>query len=130
MKEIIKSALSSPSLLQEVYGDLAKPGVSQVGKSIGTLLGYANNKLGALEESNEAARLVLNSNLEKLRERMASVPEENVVQANPELAVPVLEKMTYVTNSEIRRLYIELLAKATDSRFVEMAHPSFVNMIQ
>lgn len=129
MKEIIKSAIATPSLLQEIYVDLAKPGVSQVGKSIGTLLGYANTKLGTLEERNEIAKIALTRNLESYRSRMVNVPEERVIQASAELAVPILEKLTYVTNAEIRNLYVELLAKASDSQTVEKAHPSFVNMI-
>ena len=42
---MIKEALQLPGLLKEIYGDALKPGVSQVGKALGTILGLGTTVL-------------------------------------------------------------------------------------
>jgi hypothetical protein len=42
---IVKSIASVPELMKEIYSDLAKPGVSQVGKNLGCILGLGNTAL-------------------------------------------------------------------------------------
>ena len=53
-------------LLKEIYGDLLKPGVSQVGKAIGTLIGLGNTILWPLLLLNESARIAIDKNLENI----------------------------------------------------------------
>jgi len=56
-------------LLKEVYGDLVKPGVSQVGQAIGTILGLGNTVLWPIQMLNEKARLTIELNLESYRKK-------------------------------------------------------------
>ena len=60
---------------------------------------------------------------------MKDVPPEDVSEVPPEIGVPIIEKLSYVTNEELRKLYIELLAKASIKEENDKAHPNFINII-
>jgi len=127
--EWLKEIAKSPEILKEVYGDLAKPGVQQVGKALNTVLGLGNTALWPVALLNERAKITLEINLEKYRVKMESVPEEDVCEVPPEVGVPIAEKISYVTNEEISNMYIELLAKASQTKLANQAHPSFAGII-
>lgn len=116
-------------LLKEIYGDLAKPGVAQVGIALATVIGLLNTCLSPIKFLNEKTELNRQNNLRLLAERFSEIPPENIVEAPPEIAVPIAEKLAYVSNDELRNLYIELLAKASTIDLNECAHPSFINII-
>lgn len=127
--EIAKDALKLPNLLVEVYGDLARPGVRQVGKALETVFGLGNTILWPVTWTNERTRIYLESNLEKYRVRMARVSQEDTISVVPEIGVPIAEKFAYVHDKSLSDLYVELLATASDSNTVHLAHPSFVHTI-
>lgn len=116
-------------LLKEIYGDLAKPGVAQVGIALATVIGLLNTCLSPIKFLNEKTELKRQKNLEHLAERLSEIPIENVVEVPPEIAIPIAEKLVYVSNDELRKMYIELLAKASTKELNESAHPSFINII-
>lgn len=116
-------------LLELVYVDLAQPGVRQVGKALETVLGLGNTALLPLAMYNEKSRIAFQVNMESYRRKMEGVPDEAVVPVAPEIGVPVLEKLAYVQDENLRELYTELLASASRSDRVNLAHPSFVNII-
>ena len=128
--ELLKSATRSPEVLLEVYRDLAKPGVQQVGKALGTVLGLGNTILWPIQLMNEKSRLALESNLERYRIKLAHVPQEDICPLAPEIGVPIAEKLSYVTNEIISDMYLELLAKASSIHGANVAHPGFVNIIE
>lgn len=116
-------------LLKEIYGDLAKPGVTQVGYALGTVIGLFNTCLSPIKYLNEKTELNRQNNLNKLAERFNKIPINDVVEASPEIAVPITEKLVYISDETLRNMYIELLAKASTKNFVHNAHPSFINII-
>lgn len=116
-------------LLKEIYGDLAKPGVAQVGIALATVIGLLNTCLSPIKFLNEKTELNRQNNLKLLAKRFSDIPPENIVEAPPEIAVPIAEKLVYVSNEELRNMYIELMAKACTSNLNDKAHPSFVNII-
>lgn len=129
-KGIVKAVLeTSNNILLEVYGDLLKPGVSQVGQAIGTLLGYGNTILMPLALKNEKSEITIQSNLNKYRQKLEDIPEENIQSVVPEIGVPILEKLMYVSDDTLVELYTELLAKSSDKQQCNSTHPSFVNII-
>lgn len=127
--ELGKEALKLPALLPEIYGDLLKPGVKQVGRALETVVGLGNTILWPIAWANERSRIALERNLEKYREEIKHLPEEKVVSVTPEIGVPIAEKLSYVTNEELSDLYVNLLAKASCVDTARFAHPSFVNVI-
>ena len=126
---IIKEAAQIPIVLKEIYGDLAKPGVIQVGKALETIIGLGNTILWPVTLLNEKAKIALEKNLDSYREQLENIPEEDVTEIPPEIGVPVAEKLAYITDEELSQLYINLLAKASTVQTIDQAHPSFVNII-
>lgn len=126
---ILAEAAKPDGLLKEVYGDLAKPGVSQVGKALSTIIGLGNTILWPVQLLNDRARVALEANLERYRQKLAEIPQERIVEVPPEIGVPIAEKFSYVRDSELKELYVNLLAKASDLATQSQAHPSFVNVI-
>lgn len=112
-----------------MYGDLAKPGVKQVGVALETVIGLGNTILWPIAWANARSRIALEKNLEKYRKEMEAVPEEKVVGVAPEIGVPVTEKLAYVSDEQLANLYIKLLATASNQDTLSNAHPSFVNVI-
>lgn len=129
LPEILKSVSDSSGLLKEIYGDLAKPGIHQVGKALETVLGIGNTLLIPLSLANEKGKIILEKNLNAYREKINKIPEEEIAEIPPEIGVPILEKLTYTSNEEISALYINLLSKASSLETQDQAHPSFVNLI-
>ncbi len=127
--DLIKEIANSPAVIKEIYGDLAKPGVQQIGKALSTIVGLGNTVLWPVALLNEKAKLALEANLEKYREKLKDTPPEKICEVPPEVGVPIAEKLTYVTNAELSDMYTELLAKASKLESSSGAHPSFVNII-
>ena len=100
--ELLNSLTRSPEILLEVYRDLAKPGVQQVGKALGTVLGLGNTILWPIHLINEKSRLALESNLERYRVKLEHVSQEDICSVAPEIGVPIAEKLSYVTNDTIQ----------------------------
>jgi hypothetical protein len=117
------------ALLTQLYGDLAKPGVAQVGQALSTVLGLGDTILWPIQLLNERARIALESNLERYREKVSQIPPEKVAPVPPEIGVPIAEKLSYVADRDLRELYTNLLAKASNIDTVSQAHPSFVNVL-
>lgn len=64
---------------------------------------------------------------ERIRRR---VPEDRQIVAPPELVGPTLEKMRYLNDeSELWRMYEEVLTKSVDSENADSIHPSFTHII-
>ena len=127
--QVAQEALKIPGLLVEIYGDLARPGVRQVGKALENVLGFGNTILWPIAWANERSRIALESNLERYRVRMEQVPQEKVIAVAPEIGVPIAEKLAYVRDEKLCDLYVQLLATASNTDTLGNAHPSFANVI-
>jgi hypothetical protein len=84
---------------------------------------------GPLALLNERTRISLERNLEKYRSRLEEVNEDKIVEVRPELGVPILEKLGYVSDEELSDLYINLLARASIAETAHFAHPAFIAII-
>ena len=125
----IASTLGSENLLREIYSDLARPGVAQVGKAIGGILGLGNTALWPVHLLNERAAAALKANLERYRKSLEKIPVEEIQPVPPEVGVPVAEKLAYVTNPELAAMYTKLLKCASCQSTSGYAHPAFANII-
>lgn len=125
----LAKAAADQGLLSQLYGDIAKPGVSQVGKALSTVFGFGNTLLWPVQLLNERARISLEANLDRYREKVSQIPEEKIVAIPPEVGVPIAEKLSFVSDPDLRELYTNLLAKASSSETQSQAHPSFVNVL-
>jgi len=129
LKVIAQEMLKVPGLLSQVYGDLASPGVKQVGMALDTILGLGNTVLLPAKMVNEKSRLIFERNMERFRTKMENVAEDKVIAVAPEIGVPIVDKLTYVTNDQLAELYAALLATASNTETVKHAHPRLIHII-
>lgn len=127
--QVAQEALRVPGLLVEIYGDLARPGVRQVGKALETVIGLGNTVLWPIALTNERSRIALERNLERYRKNLESIPEEKIAEVAPEIGVPIAEKLAYVLDERLSEMYAKLLATASNVDTLRNAHPSFVYVI-
>ena len=123
------NAAQKDGLLKAIYGDLAQPGIQQVGKALGSVLGFGNTLLWPIQLINERTKIALQKNLDDFRERMESKQLESVVEIAPEIGVPIAEKLSYIQDDELRALYLNLLENGATIDGASSVHPSFVNVI-
>jgi hypothetical protein len=113
--------------LKAVYSDLLKPGVVQVGKAIGETL---EGMFLPISEWKEKKRLRFQKRMELYRRALENIPEEKILPIPPDLGVPILEKLSYVEDDVISQLFLNLLTTAANEDTVNMAHPSFIRVIE
>ena len=112
----------------EVYKDAARPAVSEVGavagRTVKALLAPIRGFLWCWEK--------IEDDVEKeVQKRLEKVPEERLKSPDPEIAVPLLQSLTYTAQNEtLREMYIALLANSMDISKENVVHPSYVDIIK
>lgn len=117
------------SLVKDIYKDLAQPGIQQVGIALETILSTSNTLLIPLKYINELSNTTFTKNMNRLKEKLENIPIEKVGNVSPEIGVPLLEKLFYVTNEELSELFLNLLKRASLKDEAHLAHPNFVNVL-
>lgn len=115
-------------LTKEIYKDAASPAVSEVGKvagrSVKALLSPIRGFLWCWEKIEEYVEQAVQKKLE-------GVPEDRIKSPDPEIAVPLLQSLTYTAQNEtLRDMYIALLANSMDKSKENVVHPSYVDIIK
>ncbi len=116
-------------LAKDVYGDALKPGMTQIGKAIETVIGLGNTVLTPIAMVNDKVKYIREKNLAKLNAKLIQIEAEKIGDIHPEIAVPVLRKLEYTQNEELAELFLNLLTTAANIDTAHLAHPSFVNII-
>jgi len=127
MVNIVKQV---PQVLSMIYGDLAQPGVRKVGIALETVLEFSTSFLLPLKLQNEKFKLNFQKRLNEYKSKLEDVPEEDICEVNPQIGTPIVDKLSYTTNDEISDLFTNLLIKASSIKNVNLAHPSFVQLIE
>jgi len=66
-----------------------------------------------------------------LAEKTAQVPEESLITPAASVAIPSMEGLRYsLDEPDLKEMYLNLLAKASDARNKDKAHPSFAEVIK
>lgn len=128
--EIVDLVKATPNILGQIYGDLAKPSVTAVGKALGTVFEFSTSFLLPVKLLNEKFKLNFKKRLDEYKEKLEQIPEEKQCEVHPQIGTPIIEKLSYTTNDEISDLFTTLLANASNIDMVNTAHPSFVSMIE
>lgn len=109
----------------DVLSNLCMPASKQLGKALGNVAGLLNTTTLPIKLFNQYAK----KNYEKLEEKLRDVPEENIREVEPEIAIPIMEKIAYTSNDNLAELYTNLLASASQKDKVNLVHPGFINKI-
>lgn len=128
--EITKTIVNSPSILGQIYSDLASPSVKAIGNALGTVFEYGTNFLLPLKLQNEKAKATFAHNLEAYKKKLNSIPEKERCEVHPQVGTPIVDKLTYTTSEEIADMFTSLLASDSDNRTKQYVHPSFVGIIE
>lgn len=128
--EIIGLVKETPQILTTIYGDLAQPSVRKVGAALETVFEFSTSLLLPLKLLNEKFKLNFEKRLNDYKKKLEQIPDDKVCEVNPQIGTPIIEKLSYTTNDEIADLFTSLLAKASSSETVNLAHPSFVQLIE
>lgn len=115
-------------LAPEIYKDLVKPAAQEVGSVAGrsakALLSPVRAFLWSWEKIEELVVDGVNKRLEK-------IPEDHRKTPAPEIAVPLIQSLSYTAQNEtLREMYLNLLANSMNVAMDKSVHPSFVELIK
>lgn len=124
-KELINEA---KALTPEIYKDIAKPVLQEVGvvagRTVKALLSPIRGMLWGWERIEEYVET-------EVKKRLDKIPEDKKKSPDPEIAVPLLQALTYTAHNEtLREMYINLLANSMNIDKNKAVHPSFVGIIK
>ena len=129
-KELLGLVKDVPQVLTSIYQDLAQPGVKKVGTALETVLEFSTSILLPVKLLNEKFKINFEKRLNDYKEKLDTIPEEDICEVNPQIGTPIIDKLSYTTNDEIADLFTSLLTKASSSKTVNLAHPSFIQLIE
>lgn len=122
--------IKEDSLLGMLYKDTLQPSVQSLGRALGATLEFCTTPLLLCKFGSEAAKLNYQKHLDNYAEKLRAIPEAEAIPVNPQIGTPIMEKLAYTTNEEIADLFTTLLAKASSSDTVNLAHPAFIQIIE
>lgn len=127
-KDVAKTSL--PQLANSVYQDLLSPGMKKAGIALANVVDFASLLVVPLEIISEKVRMNVSKNLKSYQRKLDAVPENEIRNVEPEIGVPIVEKLSYTTCEEIAEMYTTLLAKASTTGTIGQAHPAFVQFLE
>ena len=127
-KSVDKIVDEASKLAPEVYNDLAKPAAKDIGdiagRTVKSLLAPVRGLLWGWERIEKMV-------IDGLNKRFEKIPEERQKTPDPEIAVPLMQALTYTAQNEtLREMYLNLLANSMDASMDKDVHPSFVEIIK
>lgn len=128
--ELIGLVKETPQILLTIYGDLAQPSVKKVGTALETVFEFSTSLLLPIKLLNEKFKVNFEKRLNDYKDKIEQIPEEKLCEVNPQIGTPIIEKLSYTTNDEIANLFTNLLAIASSTDTVNLAHPAFVQLIE
>ena len=108
-----------------ILNALFLPATKQVGKALGNTLGLLNTATLPFRFINVYSQ----ENFKRFADKVKYIPEEKIKEVEPEIAIPLIEKLSYTSNSDLAEAYANLLAKASNKDDVDLVHPGFINKI-
>lgn len=114
----------SPSANEQIT-NLFSPSSKQVGLALGNLFGLLNTATLPFKFFNTYAQ----HNFAKYEEKLKEIPTEQIKEVEPEIGIPVMEKLSYTKNEDLANAYTNLLANASRKDKVDIVHPGFISKI-
>ncbi|MDD2266666.1 DUF4393 domain-containing protein [Sulfuricurvum sp.] len=119
----IKADLSESA--NDILKELALPSARQVGEALGNVFGLFNTLTLPIKFGNVYAK----RNFAKYAEKLENIVEENIKQVEPEIAIPIMEKLSYTSNEDLANVFANLLANASNKSKVDLIHPGFIQKL-
>lgn len=123
------SKIKEDSLLGMLYKDTLQSSVQILGNALGSTIEFCTTPLLLCKFGSEKAKLNFKKRLDNYSKKIESIPEHQALPVNPQIGIPIIDRLTYTTNDELAELFVNLLAKASSSNNVNLAHPAFIKII-
>ena len=117
-------------LVGNLYTDFLQPSIKTLGTTLGSVVELVTLFQVPIQYVNEIVKLNFSKRLKEYAKKLEEIPNEKKCEVNPQIGVPIMEKLGYITNDEIADLFTNLLTKASSVDTVNLAHPSFVQLIE
>lgn len=117
-------------LVGNLYTDLFQPSIKTIGTTLGSVVEFVTLFQVPIQFVNEKVKFNYSKRQKEYEEKVNNIPEEKKCEVNPQIGVPIMERLSYITNDEIADLFTNLLTKASSVDTVNLAHPSFVQLIE
>lgn len=138
VKGVIKGMVGD--VPDKLYNELLNPLMIKLGKAFGILgdvpVGISNliafpfqEGIEELKFIREKKNLIRKHNFQKTTKQLNAIPEEKIVEIPSEILIPVIERFSYTSKEELSNAFINLLTKASSKDTMDMAHPSFIHII-
>lgn len=106
--------------------ELALPASKEIGQALGNVFGLFNTLTLPIKLANKYAQ----RNFKIYADKMNQIDKEKIKEVEPEIAVPIIEKLSYTSNEELANAYANLLANASNKEKVDLIHPGFIHKLQ
>jgi hypothetical protein len=135
--KIAKDGIALVGEIIKAAGD--NPNVKEAGNNLGqtavVLTNLVNNILMPIAMINfacEKARRYFQGKFQQdLSDKVAKIPEEDIVEPKASIAGPALQGLAFTHEEQnLKDMYLNLLATAMDGRVATTAHPAFVEIIK
>jgi hypothetical protein len=129
--EEIARALGIKDLVPQIYRDLLQPVTQEVGKNLVTVAKALSVALAPLEASVWGYQKIKDWLSAKLSIRFAKVDPDRIQSPPLIIAGPALLGLSFAAQeADLREMYANLLGTAMDKESPEIAHPSYVHVLQ
>ncbi|TPF19388.1 hypothetical protein CBE79_27420 [Priestia megaterium] len=115
-------------LMTQIYGDLASPSLKKMGSALESVLDSFVTM--PLEYLGKKRRINIERNFDMYRKKLENIEDGQIAEVPPELGVPIVQKLGYISSEEIADLFTNLLANASSLKTCSRAHPSFIRIIE
>lgn len=116
-------------LIKTIYPDAIQPSAQKIGKALETVFGLGNTILLPVKLLNEKTNLLFKTHMKKYEEKLLKHSEEEIISVSPDIGLPIIDRLTYLTNEEIAELFIDFLVSASLSTSTNQAHPRFITIL-
>lgn len=116
-------------LVKEAYEDILHPAASEIGKALAVPFQLVNKFIRPIQRYAVEAEKNTKKLTEMTAKKLYNVPEENISAPSMQIAVPALQANSYLEDDQLRGMFANLLAASMNKETKELAHPSFVNVL-
>ena len=99
-----------------ILNALFLPATKQVGKALGNTLGLLNTATLPFRFINVYSQ----ENFKRYTDKVKYIPEEKIKEVEPEIAIPLIEKLSYTSSADLAEAYANLLAKASHKDDIDL----------
>lgn len=115
--------------IDKIYEDLFKLGMKKAGQALETVIEFGLTILLPIKLLNEKAKLRLKSHLDNYSRKLEAVEAEKICNVPEHIGLPIIDKLTYLDQSDLSEGFIRLLTKASSIDTVNLVHPGFLDTL-